>query len=70
MNKKSINTEIDKMENKHGRKKKYVQIIWFFHKIYDHLMNMIEERREEIIRIERREKHIQKNKIIIRKYYI
>ena len=33
-------------------------------------MNMIEERREEIIRIERREKHIQKNKIIIRKYYI
>lgn len=66
MKKKWINTETDTMENKHGRKKKYVQIIRFFHKIYNYLLNMIEER-EEIIRIERREKHMQKNKIIIRK---
>lgn len=69
MKKKWINTEMDTMENKHGRKKKYVQIIWFFHKIYNYLLNMIEER-EEIIRIERREKHIQKNEIIIKKFYI
>ena len=44
MNKKSINTEIDKMENKHGRKKKYVQIIWFFHKIYNHQLSAREKK--------------------------
>ena len=49
MKKKWINTEMDTMENKHGRKKKYIQIIWFFHKIYNYLLNTIEER-EEIIR--------------------
>lgn len=55
-----VNTEINEMKTNIVERTNIFKS-WFFHKIYNHLMSMTEERREENIRIEGREKHTQKD---------
>ena len=55
-----INTEIHEMKTNMVERTNTFKS-WFFHKMYNHLMSMIEERREENVRIEGRENHTQKD---------